>query len=236
MPPMSFSANSRRNSAMVDLNGFISKLEQRLAAANRVPRWLPGDAEQYMAQVTARRQRWEQLASSLTETVIRPRLKALASRFPNTRLPGNEPLGRCSCWFGYCERFPASVRLSFAVEHDVTCATATVSYEAYMMPMFFKFDEHDKLTLPLEQVNEVAIAAWVEKRLFEFLDAYLQIDRGGEHFDEDTVTDPVCGMRINRSAAAATVEYLGHPYYFCSPDCRAKFTKEPAHYVTVKAE
>jgi YHS domain-containing protein len=104
------------------------------------------------------------------------------------------------------------------------------------MPTFIKFDEHDKLTLPLEQVNEAAVTAWVEKRLWEFLDAYLRIDRGDESFTEDAVTDPVCGMRISRSAAASKAEYLGHPYYFCSFECQTKFTEEPAHYVRVKAE
>ena len=53
------------------------------------------------------------------------------------------------------------------------------------MPVFIKFNEHDKLTLSLPEVNDGAVANWVEKRLLEFLDAYLRIDRGGEDFDEE---------------------------------------------------
>ena len=38
-----------------------------------------------------------------------------------------------------------------------------------------------------------------EERLLDFLDAYLQIDRGEADATDDLVTDPVCGMRLARS-------------------------------------
>ena len=41
------------------------------------------------------------------------------------------------------------------------------------------------------------------------------------------VTDPVCGMRIDPDDAAATGEYEGQSYYFCSDACRTVFLAEP---------
>jgi YHS domain-containing protein len=73
-----------------------------------------------------------------------------------------------------------------------------------------------------------------EQCLFDFLDAYHRIDRAGEGFAEDAATDPVCGMRINRSAAVASDSYRGHPYFFCSQECRDSFTRNPQAYVEVK--
>jgi Cu+-exporting ATPase len=47
------------------------------------------------------------------------------------------------------------------------------------------------------------------------------------------VTDPVCGMRINKMFAAAQADYQGRTYYFCVPECRAKFVADPDRYLSV---
>lgn len=45
------------------------------------------------------------------------------------------------------------------------------------------------------------------------------------------VTDPVCGMRIDTDDAAATAEYEGKTFYFCSQACADAFNADPASYV-----
>jgi YHS domain-containing protein len=45
-----------------------------------------------------------------------------------------------------------------------------------------------------------------------------------------TLRDPVCGMEVEPETAAASREYRGTPYYFCSTKCRDKFDAEPARY------
>jgi Cu+-exporting ATPase len=49
--------------------------------------------------------------------------------------------------------------------------------------------------------------------------------------DNTKVTDPVCGMSIDPSTAAATRDYNGQTYYFCSNGCAQNFEKDPASYV-----
>ena len=44
------------------------------------------------------------------------------------------------------------------------------------------------------------------------------------------VTDPVCGMRIDTEDAAATADYEGKTYYFCSQVCRDTFVADPASF------
>ena len=46
----------------------------------------------------------------------------------------------------------------------------------------------------------------------------------------DTVTDPVCGMAVDPDSAAATSEYEGHRYYFCSQQCAMSFDADPAQF------
>jgi YHS domain-containing protein len=43
--------------------------------------------------------------------------------------------------------------------------------------------------------------------------------------------DPVCGMEVDEKSAPATLEYQGKIYYFCSPGCKAAFTKNPDRYL-----
>ena len=43
--------------------------------------------------------------------------------------------------------------------------------------------------------------------------------------------DPVCGMEVDEKKPAATSEYQGKTYYFCSPGCKAQFDKDPETYL-----
>lgn len=43
--------------------------------------------------------------------------------------------------------------------------------------------------------------------------------------------DPVCGMEVDPKSAAATYEYKGEMYYFCTPGCKAAFEKDPEKYL-----
>ena len=49
---------------------------------------------------------------------------------------------------------------------------------------------------------------------------------------EGGVLDPVCGMTVDPHAAKDRAEYHGHPYYFCSADCKTKFTADPQKYLS----
>lgn len=42
--------------------------------------------------------------------------------------------------------------------------------------------------------------------------------------------DPVCGMWIDLSTAAASTEHAGETYFFCDPGCRAAFLSDPDRY------
>ena len=51
------------------------------------------------------------------------------------------------------------------------------------------------------------------------------------HHVEGGVLDPVCGMTVDPHTAKNRAEYRGHPYYFCSAGCRAKFVADPQKYL-----
>lgn len=45
------------------------------------------------------------------------------------------------------------------------------------------------------------------------------------------VRDPVCGGDVEVERAAASADYEGRTYYFCSLLCKADFERQPAMYV-----
>lgn len=62
---------------------------------------------------------------------------------------------------------------------------------------------------------------------------------GGDHADsarampepaDQQVVDPVCGMTISASGAAAHRDYDGTRYYFCSAGCAGRFDADPSQY------
>ena len=44
------------------------------------------------------------------------------------------------------------------------------------------------------------------------------------------VKDPVCGMEVDSTRAAATATHQGVTYHFCSNACAVTFQAEPARY------
>jgi YHS domain-containing protein len=48
---------------------------------------------------------------------------------------------------------------------------------------------------------------------------------------QQTVTDPVCNMKISPADAVASIEHDGTTYYFCSQDCADSFRESPEDYV-----
>ena len=47
-----------------------------------------------------------------------------------------------------------------------------------------------------------------------------------------TVTDPVCGMKVDPAKTAHHAEHAGQAYHFCSAGCRTKFVADPGAYLS----
>jgi YHS domain-containing protein len=166
--------------------------------------------------------------------LIRPRVEAVAAKFPNAVLDDGRRVDACGASLGYCNRYPTSARFGFVVEHDDAFEHLIVRYELRMHPTFIKYEPHDKLTLEMNKLAVTECGPWVEQRLLDFLRDYLRLDRGDESLDVDLVLDPVCGMRFPRSAAAAEECYRGHPYFFCTAECHEQFAQEPGRFIWFK--
>src|SRR5262249_1414056 len=128
-------------------------------------------------------------------------------------------------------RFPATATLELGVTRDGEAHSVAVRYSLSILPAFFPFDPESHLVQPLDLLDDGKVAAWVEEKILDFVDAYLRLDTLEAYQAENAVTDPVCGMRLNKVHAPATTEYQGVSYYFCVEDCRRKFLAQPDRYL-----
>ena len=61
---------------------------------------------------------------------------------------------------------------------------------------------------------------------------YLRVREPDSPYQKDRlVTDPVCGMTLRRTEAAAKLEHGGRVYYFCVTQCRERFAADPDRFI-----
>ncbi|AKM11521.1 heavy metal translocating P-type ATPase [Croceicoccus naphthovorans] len=51
-----------------------------------------------------------------------------------------------------------------------------------------------------------------------------------------TVTDPVCGMQVDRQTTTHHATHAGQDYHFCSARCQARFAEDPVRWLTGAAD
>ncbi|MBI2806792.1 MAG: YHS domain-containing protein [Planctomycetes bacterium] len=192
---------------------------------------------QQMAEVDHRHEQYTALADRLTQEVIRPRLEKLASFFDNAEMVrDSEQVGRHQgvCVFKHTNRFPARARLELGLSHDRLAENFVLTYCTQILPIFFDFPKQDEKLMPLESVDDGKVAEWFDEKIVAFLDAYLRLETHQQYQSDNIVTDPVCGMPVNKLHAAVRMDHGGVTYYFCVEDCRKKFAAAPDHYITGK--
>ena len=214
-----------------DLTEFERRLADRLAAVDQRRDEQRSELALEMAMLTVRHEEFAALSEKLIEQHVLPTVGTLADRFENAELAHAAGQRSVRCRFRHNARFPATVELVLSVTHDERVEHMSLSYDVSILPVFLKFKKHDQVTWILNDFREAEFCEWVEKRVIEFLDTYLRIEEVDQYHQETLCTDPVCGMRIRRSAAAASVDHNGATYYFCVEACREAFAKEPLRYV-----
>jgi YHS domain-containing protein len=211
------------------------RIKQRLAVSEESRQLRENHLQEAMKIWEDRHARYTAVADRLMQVVVRPRVEKLQSHFENAKLPeARNSRHTCVCEFEHCSRFPATVRLELGITRDGEATTLLVQYKLEIVPVFFRYEGQDQLCTPLEAVQEDKVTAWVEDKIVGFVDTYLQLETADPYQAENVVTDPVCGMRVNKNHAAASLTHQGQVFYFCVEDCRARFAENPSRYLPGK--
>lgn len=117
-----------------------------------------------------------------------------------------------------------SLRFSASTDRDVT--RVILGYDLEIRPVFFRYEPHAELELPLDEVDEEAAGRWVDDRIIDFVRAYLSMGENEFYVREHVVEDPVAHVRFPDFAAGATLEWQGRKYYFIGEETRQEFVRQ----------
>lgn len=223
---------------MSDLKQLEQRIQEKVAAAKARKHDHRAKLEREMAEREQLAARFNRVADHLMEAVIRPRVEKLASQFDNAEiLPPDKGLPlHCVCRFNRTDLYPATTKLDLALCPDDRLENVLALYGVEILPVLCQFEGRDQKVFPVDNVDEEQLAAWVDDKILGFVETYLRLGDVDQYQKQNLVTDPVCGMEINKTAAAARMDFEGNTYYFCVEECRRKFAEDPGHYIKLRWE
>ena len=119
-----------------------------------------------------------------------------------------------------------NLTISAAPSPDVT--KFVLDYDLLIIPIFFDYERHARLEMPLEKVDKSAAGKWLDDQLVSCVKAYLSMQENEIYIKRSMVEDPVTKEKLRREDAKAKLEHEGKTYYFGSEESFRKFKQERA--------
>lgn len=213
---------------MGNLDKFSEKIQDRLSRQDKEKGEKLLRLDKQMQEMLAKRERFNNMARHMLTSVIEPRMRELTRHFDNSTLekPGQVAGFQSGCVFSPTDRFPAKVILKLSITSSEYFEHMELHYSLGISPALLKFKRYDSQAFNLESPTcEEEICRWVEVKILDFIETYLQLETHPEYQKDRFVVDPVCDMRFPVAQAAAMVEKDGRAIYFCSEACREEFLK-----------
>lgn len=118
------------------------------------------------------------------------------------------------------------IRLSFRLTHDADVSHILLDYDLQIVPVFFRYVPHNRLDIPLNGYDETVVDQWLDDRIVDFANAYLELSSTPQYQQRVMVSDTVAGISFPKHFAAATLEHSGQTHYFISEETRREFAKQ----------
>ena len=174
---------------MTEIKGLSSRIDDEFAAVETKVKAMQGELVQ---ECRERRRRLGQLDEVFQKLAAawRPRLETLVQKFSDrVRVTPQLTPSRREATF----EFPSDrgqVRLRFSASTDRDVRKVILSYDLEIIPVFFRYEPHAKLELPLDAVDEAAAGRWVDDRIVDFVRTYLSMSEDEYYSPELMVEDP----------------------------------------------
>lgn len=217
-------------SVEMDLRQRIERLMAEVGA-RRQARW--SEVRREMSEMEERVERFERIARPWMDELIVPRLETLAAAFANSAPVVRTDGGHGAVVsFRHTEDFPVDARVAARVSLDVGTERIRLAFETSIIPILMDFEREGAIEYGLAAPDPVAVGVFLDERIVRFVEDYLRVREPDSPYQKDRfVTDPVCGMRLRRADAAASLEHHGRVFLFCVPECRDRFAADPDRFV-----
>jgi YHS domain-containing protein len=205
---------------MAETAAFVKRLDEQIAQARAQIEQKQADAQQ---AYDGRKKRYQTFLGVLDELrgVARPRLEKLAEHCKFEATPTESTDGKAvSLNF---QTPVAKVRLRLSATHDTEVHNLVLGYDLEILPIFFKYNPHAELSIPLDKVDRAAVESWLDDRLIEFAQTYITVHFTDQYHKDHMVVDPVANVRFPKVFARSSLDQSGKTYYFISEQTRREF-------------
>jgi YHS domain-containing protein len=207
---------------------LTSRLDGVIEVARvRVKAFQP-ETERAHREVRERFQKFIPIAEQIT-AMAREKLERLRERLKFDVTPAHAQTDRFyvrSVRIDAKSELASVIKLSFGLTHDSDMSQILLDYDFEIIAVFFRFDPHARLEIPLEAYDEAAVAGWLDDRLVDFTNAYMKLYLTKQYQERVPVPDTVAGISFPTYYAASMLEREGKTYYFISDETRREFEKQ----------
>lgn len=217
---------------MTDPRPLRERIQDLLSRSEEERHHETEEGETRREELRQRRERFNALANRIYREILEPRLRLLEEYFDDCRY---EPSKTPTCGkviFNRDRRYAASFELEMGVSCDSQVNDLSVVHRLNIIPILMQFRSRDHLACPLEEVDQSRLTAFIDDRIVETVETYLDLQRHPKYRREKMVTDPVCGMVIHEVDAVASTVHDGTTYHFCAVRCQERFLEDPGKFVS----
>jgi len=158
--------------------------------------------------------------------IAKPRLEALAARAKDRALvtPSTTHNYRAVKFEFKSPR--AAIKLTFSVAPDREVRNVVVQYDLQILPVLWSFDAHGEFSTPIDAIDAVALAEWLDDRIVEFVELFIKIHESELYDKAEYVEDPIAKVKFPKFAAGATLEHGGQTFFFVDNATKQEFAKQ----------
>jgi hypothetical protein len=210
---------------MTDINSLVSRLDAEFSAVDdKVKKFQTEQVQEYKQ----RQERLAQLTKVFDELqgIWKPRLEVLLKKFGDRvqATPRIVPSAR-EVKFNFQSRL-ARVSLKFSAATDRDIQKLILSYDLEILPVLMRFNPHSEVEFPLNKIDKAAVGKWIDDRIVEFVRTYFAMGENEYYLKDDMVEDPIARVTFPKQAAATTLEWQGHTFYFIGDETRREFAEK----------
>lgn len=206
----------------MELDEFQARIRNRLEQQKEEEQAKCSEIEESMRQLDEKRSNFKKQTRGFLFTGIRDRLKGLNDNFANLKIHSGD--NHCTVEFAHTIEYPCTTTLCFSISPGPDSMGFVVQYDLTILPIFVDYKKHDEDTFSFTDAGRSSALAWVEERIFEFLDTYMNVRNHPAYQKSNMVTDPICGMVFPVASAADSIKIDERKIvYFCSLTCKTAY-------------
>jgi hypothetical protein len=204
---------------------LTSRLDAVMEAARGKVKAFQEESEAKRHAIQERFQKFLTIADQIV-AIGREKMERLRERLKFDVVPSQVQTERYYCRSATLDvksELAGAVKLGFTLTHDADVRQIVLDYNLEIIPVFFRYNPHARLEMPLEAYDEAAVGKWLDDRIVEFANTFLEMHATKQYQEKVMVADPVAGISFPRYFAAATLDHGGTTYHFISEETRREF-------------